>query len=145
MNTLPKLRAWHWIVVILLLVFVVDWFLQRADPRTRELNAAIAANASEDLRHYPYPFHVLRVDGNTAIMGTPRSHEVPVTRFIAAMFPEVNVMNNNDPRFIAEQKRLAAAQSEAAQIVQSQPGIESVKWEIDRRWLGAHGIDVPMQ
>jgi len=145
MNTLPKLRAWHWIVIVLLLVFVADWFLQRADPRTRELNAAIAANASEDLRNYPYPFHVLRVDGNTAIMGTPRSHEVPVTRFIAAMFPEVNVMNNNDPRFIAEQKRLAAAQSEAAQIVQSQAGIESVKWEIDRRWLTAHGIEVPMQ
>jgi len=144
MKSRPKLRAWHWIVVALPLVFIVDWFMQRADPITRELNSAIAAQASEALKTYPYPFHVLRVEGKTAIMGTPRSHEVPVTRFIAAMFPEVNVMNNNDPRFVAEQKRLAAAQTEAAGIVQSQPGIESVRWEIDRRWLGAHGIDVPM-
>jgi len=145
MNLPPKLRAWHVIVVVLVLVYVVDWFIQRPDEHSRALNDAIAANASETLRNYPYRFHVMRVEGDTAIMGTPRSLQVPVTRFIGAMFPDIDVMNNDDPGFIAAQKTLAEVQSEASRIVQSQPGIASVKWEIDRRWLGSHGIEVPSQ
>lgn len=143
MKELPQLRLWQWIAVMLALVFVLDWFVQRPDGRTRELNAAIARVGSEHLKNYPYPFHVLRVEGETAVMGTPRSFEVPVTKFIKAILPDVNVMNANDPAFIDAQHDLAAAQSEARAIVLDQPGIKAVSWEIDRRWLTAHGIDVP--
>jgi len=145
MKSLPRLRAWQWIALALVLAFVVDWFIQRPDARARELNAAIAAQASDHLKRYPYPFRVIRVEGNTAVMGSPRSFEVPVTRFIAVIHPEVNVMNANDPAFIAAQQELAAAQSEAQGIVRAQPGIESVRWEIDRNWLGAHGVDLLVQ
>ena len=145
MKSLPRLRAWQWIALALVLAFVVDWFIQRPDARARELNAAIAAQASDHLKRYPYPFRVIRVEGNTAVMGSPRSFEVPVTRFIAVIHPEVNVMNANDPAFIAAQQELAATQSEAQGIVRAQPGIESVRWEIDRHWLGAHGVDLPVQ
>ncbi|MBX3680991.1 MAG: hypothetical protein KF710_12495 [Rhodocyclaceae bacterium] len=145
MKALPRLPVWQWIVLALLVAFVVDWFIQRPDARARELNAAIAAQASEHLKSYPYPFRVIRVDGKTAVMGSPRSFEVPVTRFIAAIHPGIDVMNANNPAFIAAQKDLAAAQSEAQGIVQAQPGIESVRWQIDTHWLAAHGVDVPAQ
>lgn len=138
-----KLRAWQWIALAVLVAFLFDWFIQRPDPMTRRLNAAIAEHASEQLKNYPYPFHVLRVIGSKAVMGSPRSYEVPVTRFIPLVHPEVDVMNSNDPAFIAAQKELAALQSEARSIVAAQPGIESVTWEIDKRWLSAHGIEVP--
>lgn len=145
MKVLPKLPVWQWIVLVLVLAFVADWFIQRPDSRARELNAAIAAQASDHLKRYPYPFQVIRVDGKTAVMGSPRSFEVPVTRFIALIHPEIDVMNANNPAFISAQKDLAAAQSEAQGIVKGQPGIESVRWEIDKHWLTAHGVDLPVQ
>ena len=143
MSTRVKLRPWQWIAIILLLAFVVDWFIQRPDSRTRTLNDAIAEQGSRELKAYPYPFHVLRVEGDTAVMGTPRSFQVPVGKFISAFRPGVNVLNTNDPAFIAAQKELASVQSEARAIVLRQPGIKSVSWEIDKRWLTSHGIEVP--
>ena len=143
MNNRLKLRAWQWIALAVLVAFLLDWFIQRPDSRTRSLNAAIAEQASEQLKNYPYPFRVLRVVDGKAVMGTPRSREVPVTRFIPLIHPKVDVMNSNDAAFIAAQKELAAVQSEARAIVQAQPGIESVAWEIDKRWLTAHGVEVP--
>ncbi len=145
MKRLPKLRAWHGVVLAALLIFVVDWFIQRPDSHTRTLNAAIAAQASERLKRYPYPFHVIRVVGDTAVMGSPRSFEVPAMKFIAVIRPELDVMNANDPDFIAAQKDLATAQTEAENIVRMQPGITSVKWELDKHWLSTHGVDVPTQ
>lgn len=143
MNKRLKLRLWHWIVLAVLVGFLFDWFIQRPDPMTRRLNAAIAEQGSEQLKNYPYPFRVLRVIGSKAVMGTPRSHEVPAIRFISVIHPELDVMDSNSPALIAAQKELAAAQWEARAIVQAQPGIESVAWEIDKRWLTSHGVDVP--
>ena len=40
MMLLPKLRAWQWIVLVLVLAFAVDWFIQRPDDKARALNAA---------------------------------------------------------------------------------------------------------
>lgn len=142
MKTL-KLRSWQWIVLALVVAWAVDGFIQRPDGQTRALNAAIAAEGSAELKAYPYPFRVLRVEGDKAIMGTPRSRDVSVTRIIKVLYPDINVLDANDPAFIAAQKVLAGLQFEARDIVAKQPGIKTVTWEIDRHWLGAHGIDVP--
>ena len=139
----PKLRTWHWIALALAVAWVTDWFIQRPDGQTRALNAAIAAEGSAELKAYPYPFRVLRVEGDKAIMGTPRSRDVSVTRIIKVLYPDINVLDTNDAAFIAAQKELAGLQFEARDIVATQPGIKTVTWEIDRHWLGAHGIDVP--
>ncbi|KAA3655175.1 MAG: glutamate-ammonia-ligase adenylyltransferase [Proteobacteria bacterium] len=138
-----KLRTWHWIVLALVVAWVTDWFIQRPDGQTRALNATIAAEGSAELKAYPYPFRVLRVEGDKAVMGTPRSRDVSVTRIIKVLYPDINVLDTNDPAFIAAQKELAGLQFEARDIVARQAGIKTVTWEIDRHWLGAHGIDVP--
>ena len=104
MMLLPKLRAWQWIVLVLVLAFAVDWFIQRPDDKARALNAAIAAQASSQLKAYPYPFRVLRTEGGTAVMGTPRNRDVSVAHVIKFIHPEVNVMNSDDAAFIAAQR-----------------------------------------
>ena len=136
-------KRWHWIVLALALAFGLDWVIQRPDARSRALDAALERDGSEHLRSYPYRFRVFRVEGDTAVMGTPRNFDVPAMRFIAVIRPHIDVRNPQDPAFVEAQARLAAAQSEARSIVEAQPGVASVCWELDRDWLTAHGVDVP--
>lgn len=141
----PKPKTWQWIALGLALFTAVSWWVHRPDSRARQLNEVIAARASPQLRAYPYEFRVLRTEGTVAIMATPRNFDVPAFRMLAVLFPAIDVRNPNDPVFVAVQKTLGEVQSEARAIVMSQPGITDVRWELDRQWLTAHSIDVPMQ
>jgi len=139
---LPKLAYWQWIALVAMLALAADWIVKRPDSHTREINAAIEAKGSERLKHYPYRFRAVRVDGETAVLTTPRNFHVPAFRFIGAVHPEINVKNPNDPAFIAAQMELGLVQSEVAAIAASQPGIKLIQWELDKPWLASHGIDV---
>ncbi len=122
---------------------LVSWYVHRPDERARQLNDILAEKASAPLKAYPYEFRVLRTEGGTAVMSTPRNFDVPAFKMIGALHPEIDVRNPNDPAFVAAEKALAQIQSEAMTIVKSQPGIDGVRWELDAGWLRAHGIDVP--
>ncbi len=138
-----KLKTWQWIALGLALFTAISWLVHRPDPRARQLNRAIEAKASPRLKAYPYEFRVLRTEGDVAVMTTPRSFEVPAFKMLGALYPDIDVKNPNDPAFLAAEKLLADVQSEARAIALSQPGIADVRWELDKRWLAAHGIDVP--
>ncbi|MCE1182277.1 MAG: hypothetical protein LWW81_08220 [Rhodocyclales bacterium] len=138
-----RIKAWQWILLLLVALATLDWAIQRPDGATRALNEALAMEASPELQKYPYPFHVFRIEGKTAVMGTPRNFDMPAFRFLGAMYPDVNVKDANNPAFIALQNALGKAQDEARDIVLRQPGIESVRWELDRDWLRRHYIEVP--
>jgi hypothetical protein len=140
---LSRLKAWHAILLVVALAVLADWLIQRPDSRARDLNAVLETKASDHLKRYPYAFRVLRMEGETAVMATPRNAQVPALRFIAVIHPEINVRDRNDPAFVAAEKALAAAQSEAREIVQAQAGVKSVRWELDKHWLASHGIEVP--
>lgn len=137
------MKKFAWIAAVIVALVALDWFIRAPDSRARDLTAAIAAQGSAELKAYPYAFRVLKVEGDVAFVGTPRSPDVPAARMIAVVHPEVNTRDANDPAFVAAQKELAAIQGEAQQIVASQPGIKSVRWKLDRDWLVSHGIDVP--
>jgi hypothetical protein len=141
-TSFPKLAVWQWLVLAVALAFVVDWLVQRPDNRARDINAAIEAQASERLRHYPYHFRALRVAGDSAVLTSPRNVQVPAFRFLGVIHPEIDVKNPNDPAFIAVEKELAAVQTEVMNIALAQPGIKRVQWELDKVWLASHGIDV---
>ena len=138
-----KLKTWQWVVVALALAFAADWFIQRPDSRARDINRALMEVGTPELKAYPYRFHVLRVEGDTAVIATPRNFDVPAFHALGTLYPGLNVKNNNDPAFIKAQQALGAVQGEARAIVLSQPGIKSMRWELDKAWLTAHGIDVP--
>lgn len=140
---LRKIKTWQWIVLALMLLAALDWFIQRPDGRARELNHILQSQGSQRMKNYPYRFHVLRVENDTAIMATPRNFDVPALHFIRALHPDIDVMDNNNPAFIAAEKALGEMQSEARNIVLSQSDINNVKWELDKAWLKAHHIDIP--
>jgi len=137
------IKSWQWIVVVLVLLAALDWAIQRPDPQTRELNNALTREASQKLKDYPYQFQVLRVEGKTAVMTTPRNFDVPAFRMLGVLYPDINVKDANNPAFIAVEHQLGQMQDEAKGIVLAQLGIEQVRWELDKQWLRRKGIEVP--
>jgi hypothetical protein len=133
------------VLYVVFLLGAVYWFGLRTDPRVDVLNQSLQQSGSRELQEYPYPFKVVRlegVDGEIAVMGTPRSPVVPVFRMIGAIYPNLSGKSPMHPDFIAAEKELAKIQSEARQIVISQHGVGSVKWELDKNWLIAHNIQL---
>ncbi len=139
----PKLKSWQWILLVVIALVALDWAIRRPDGQTRALNAAIESEGSAQLQAYPYPFRVFRVEGDVAVMGTPRNFDMPAFRFLGTMYPDVNVKDSNNPAYIALQNALGKVQDEARDIVLRQPGIKSVRWELDREWLRRHHVPMP--
>lgn len=133
----------YWIIVVLVFLAGLDWFIQAPDSRSRELTSAIEAQAGPKLKNYPYKFRVMKVDGTTALVSTPRNFDVPAFKALAVLYPDINTKNPNDPAFISAEQLLGEVQSEARAIVLAQPGIKDVSWELDRDWLRKHFIEVP--
>ena len=136
------IKSWQWVLIVLALLVALDWAIRRPDARTRELNHILETQASQKLKDYPYQFQVLRVEGATAVMTTPRNFDVPAFRVLGVLYPDINVKDANNPAFIAVEKLLGEVQSEVQAIVLAQPGIKSVRWELDSEWLRSHGIEV---
>ena len=137
-----QIKSWQWVLIVIALLVALDWAIRRPDSRSRELNEQIQTQASAQLKAYPYQFHVLRVVGDTAVMATPRNFQSPAFRFLAVLYPEINVKDHNNPAFIAVEKLLGQVQDEAKDIVLAQPGIKSVSWELDQEWLRRHHVEV---
>ena len=133
----------YWVVVLLVFLAGLDWFIQAPDARSRELSAIIEAQASPKLKAYPYKFRVMKVNGETAIVSTPRNFDVPAFKMLAVLYPDINTKDANNPAFIAVEQLLGQVQDEARAIVLAQPGIKDVSWELDREWLKKHFIEVP--
>jgi hypothetical protein len=132
-----------WIIAILIFLVGLDWYIRAPDATSRQLTSAIEAEGSEKLKNYPYKFRVLKFKEGTAYVSSPRSFAVPAFKALAVLYPDLNTKNPDNPDFIAAQKLLAEVQSEAGSIVQAQPVVKQIRWEIDRDWLSAHHIDVP--
>ena len=138
-----QIKSWHWLLIVIVLLVALDWAIQRPDPKTRELNDILIAQASQKLKDYPYKFQVIRVEGKTAVMSTPRSFDSPAFRMLGVLYPDINVKDANNPAFIAVERLLGQVQDEARDIVLGEPGISDVRWELDKNWLRRQGIEVP--
>ena len=51
-----KIKSWHWVVIVLILLALLDWAIRRPDAPTRQLNAVLADKASPQLKAFPYFF-----------------------------------------------------------------------------------------
>lgn len=138
-----QIKSWHWVLIVIVLLVALDWVIQRPDPKTRELNDILTKQASQKLKDYPYKFHVIRVEGKTAVMSTPRNFDSPAFRMLGVLYPDINVKDANNPAFIAVERLLGQVQDEARDIVLGESGISDVRWELDKNWLRRQGIEVP--
>lgn len=137
------MKTRYWVILVVIFLVGLDWFIRAPDSRARELTSVIEQQASPALKNYPYRFWVMKVTGDTAYVSTPRNFDVPAFKALAVLYPDINTKNANDPAFIAASQLLGKVQDEAQSIVLAQPGIKTVKWELDRDWLKAHFIEVP--
>lgn len=117
------------------------YILLSNDGRVDELNAMLEADPT--LRDYPYQFRVFRLDGDVAVMGTPRNAEVPVMQFLRTAFPELSKTTVDDPAMMAAQDVLARTQVHAQDLVQGELDVASVRWELDERWFNEKGVFLP--
>jgi len=109
-------------------------------PKVSELNNRLESIAI--INDFPYHFKVLRINNETAIMSSPRSTDVPVSRILGILFPQVNGLSTQSSEFQKAQKSLAKVQILARETVISDAKIKRVSWELDRSWLLQHGISL---
>ncbi len=109
-------------------------------PKTSELNNRLESISIID--EFPYQFKVLRINNGTAVMSSPRSTDVPVSRILGILFPEVKGKSTQSPEFQKAQKALAKVQILARETVISDAEIKTVSWELDRSWLLNNGISL---
>lgn len=135
-----KKIAWF-LFPFLIIGLATTWFLLNS-PRVGQLNKMLASN--QELASYPYSFRVFAVEGETAVMSSPRSPESSVLQALKIIHPDMSFSDPNSEPVIAVQKELARLQYKAKDLVLAQPDISEVRWELDRAWLRSHGAIVDM-
>ena len=120
------------ITLALAIVFLYE------SPKVSELNDRLESIAIID--EFPYRFKVLRINNGTAVMSSPRSTEVPVSKILGILFPHVKGKSTQSPEFQKAQKELARVQILASETVMADDEVKRVSWELDRSWLLQHGI-----
>lgn len=124
------------LLTVLLIAAGVFWLSR--DSRVADINNMLAQDF--ELAGYPYVFKVLSLEDGVATMGSPRSAEVPVMTFLRTAFAELRATSVDHPDMMAAQLVLVEKQSRAASLVESQPDVNVIRWEIDERWYNEHGV-----
>lgn len=94
----------------------------------------------KELSSYPYPFRILRKEGNTAIMGSLRSTEISASTALKILFPELRDTPDDGNEIQQAQKQMARLQAKAKDIVLRNSDFDSVNWELDENWFRLHNI-----
>lgn len=126
------------IVLTTIVVAGVVYVLMQGDERVDEINAMLAQDTQ--LQDYPYPFRVLSLEEGVAVMGSPRSAEVPVMQFLRTAFAPLSRTAVDDPAMMAAQQELARIQSRAMDTVLALDDVSTVRWEFDEQWFREHGV-----
>jgi hypothetical protein len=126
------------IVLTTIIIVGIAWISFGGDKRVSELNRMLAAD--EKLAVYPYEFRVRRIEDGVAVMGSPRSAEVPVMQFLRAAFPTLSQSAVDDPAMMEAQNTLAETQGHAQRLVADQVDIQAVRWEFDEDWYRRKGV-----
>ncbi len=126
-------------LLLVLGIILVNWLWVPGN--VRAINNQLADDPY--LASYPYQFRVLRIEGNTAVVSTPRSAAVPVPQMIGAIDPQLANASVSSDAYLTAQQELADHQAHAAAAITATPGISRILWELDRSWLRANGIQWP--
>lgn len=129
-----------WILIPVLVIGLAATWLVNNSPRVGQINEMLASNA--ELAAYPYPFRVLALEGETAVMSSPRSPQSSVLQALKIIYPNMSFSDPNSQAVIDVQKELAQLQFKAKDLVLAQPDVSEVRWELDKSWLRSHGAIV---
>tara|TARA_R110002110_G_scaffold205066_1_gene416734 strand:- start:135372 stop:135788 length:417 start_codon:yes stop_codon:yes gene_type:complete len=124
-------------LVVLALAAVIVWLVSQ-DSRVAQLNDMLRKDSR--LANYPYQFTVLALDNGVASVTSPRSAEVSVIQALRIINPNLRNFGAVSPQMMSAQIELAGVQSHAAQLLQAQADVSSVRWKLDENWLAHHGV-----
>ncbi|MDP5053061.1 MAG: hypothetical protein NWP69_04655 [Congregibacter sp.] len=131
--------ARNYLIALLSVMFIAaGWYWLSQDSRVSQINARLEADS--ELADFPFTFKVMTLENGVAIMNSPRSAEVPAMQFLRTAYPALRATAVDHPDMMAAQDRLASVQSRAAKLVESQEGVQAVRWVIDERWFNEHGV-----
>ncbi len=137
MNTMDRgTKIYATILAMFVLILAFAFFYK--SPKVNDLNEHLDAQLK--IKNFPYHFQVVHIDADTAIMSSPRSVDMPVSRILGFVFPLVKGLSTQSKAFQEAQKKLAETQILAKKIVLADPDINHVQWQLDRDWLLQHGI-----
>ncbi|MDX1589943.1 MAG: hypothetical protein R3296_13475 [Oleiphilaceae bacterium] len=102
------------------------------------LNNAIQSN--EQLAAYPYPFRVLRVEGQTAVMSTLRSPSVATGEAMKTLFPSLANHQPHSRELQRVEREFARLQALASEVVLERAAVRRVRWELDENWYYLNGM-----
>ena len=121
----------QFIIVMLVAALFVGWLGWRGF-EVISLNHALQAD--EIVANYPYQHRVVRVEGNTAIMSSLRSHETPTREALHAIFPSMRNLADTSREWQRAERELAQVQARAGDIILGQDQIDRIRWELDENW-----------
>lgn len=127
-------------IVLAIVVGALLFLFTHKNPELAEMNALL--DTDSELAAYPYTFRVLRIEDRVAIMTTPRSPEFPAYRALGLLFPDLANLPQEDPRLMQGQLEMAGIQEHAKDIVLNTEHVSQVEWEIDKKWLSGHGVQL---
>ncbi|MEQ5834607.1 hypothetical protein EB809_00435 [Marinobacter sp. R17] len=93
------------------------------------------------LSSYPYQFRVLRVEGDTAIMSSPRSYEVSTQDALRTLFPSMRSLSDDHRDWQRAEREFAHLQAHAGNLVLADDRIDKIRWELDENWYHLKRMD----
>ncbi|MEQ6884303.1 hypothetical protein [Salicola sp. Rm-C-2C1-2] len=121
----------QFIAVMIVAALFVSWLGWRGFTVV-ELNEKLRQQSA--LADYPYPFRVLRVEGDTAVMSTLRSTRIDTALAMRELFPDLERTPATSPDLLRAEQEYARLQAQASKTVTTSPGIQRVRWELDENW-----------
>lgn len=121
----------QFLLVMLVAALFVLWLVIRG---TGVISLNDTLRADPQIASYVYPFRVLRIEGDTAVMTTLRSNRTSTRQALENLFPALQNVSDSHPDWQRAEREYAHLQARASQIVLSDDTIEKVRWELDEHW-----------
>jgi hypothetical protein len=126
---------------VILTAVAALWIASNWDPGASRINEVLESDP--ELAGYPYQFRVEALDDGVALLKSPRSFDVPVSRFLAVIDPRLAGRPDDDSAMMAAQAELVRHQKRAQALVEAQPEVTRVRWVLDRAWWAERGLPLP--
>ncbi|GGC57974.1 hypothetical protein [Marinobacter halophilus] len=121
----------QFITVMVVAALFVSWIGWRGF-EVISLNDRLMADTT--VASYPYQHRVLRVEGDTAVISSLRSHSVSTQQALATVFPGMRHLADTHRDWQRAERELAQVQARAGDVVLAAAGVKRVRWELDENW-----------
>lgn len=121
----------QFLLVMLVATLFVVWLVMRG-AGVIDLNKSLRDDPR--LGSYAYPFRVLRIEGDTAVMTTLRSTGTSTRHALEKLYPVLQSVSESHRDWQRAEREYAQLQARASQIVLAHEKIQRVRWELDEHW-----------